>query len=556
MNQGGERKRKKTFDSRSYTFLFVLHIHQVKAQVGSANECPMFSFQGLLCSDGVPLIDAIEYRSWTTYQLASNKRAERGGDGEGESAKDDDANNATTTTTTAAATISPGGGTTTEGGAGGGGENDDGGGSSSGEGVRQRRPRGLSADYRPVTEPVSKLLKEGTKAAHKAAENVHFVREFVHGRVTRDVYRKMVANLYFVYQAMEDAVDANCDHPLLKPVYMPRELHRSAELEKDLAYYYGDNWRDLEKTADGESSSSSPSSSSSSSSPMVAPTAVARAYVARLRHLGETAPELLVPHAYTRYLGDLSGGQVLKRAAIKGMGLKREGEKEVRGVRFYDFEHIPNMREFKKAYRAKLDSLNQSNARSAALMDSALADLMVAEANYAFELNTAMFHELDVLSGFAPPDDAGSPQSLLPKIPDPDEVRRASLEKALQRQRELQEKQRMEQQMEQPGQEGAADAAKDPLAGCPFASLVRATGMPMPANHPGTAATGKGAVAPQDGLSKKTEAECASGAACEGKGCPMRNFGLVDYAIVLIFAAIFLLMMPPADQQASLVGRK
>ena len=420
-----------------------------------------------------------------------------------------------------------------------------------------KRLRGFSADsvmcppdavpfhsYRAVAEPVSKLLKEGTKKAHKDAENVHFVREFIHCRVSREVYRKMVYNLKCVYSAMEEALAANADHPLIKIIHMPLELNRKAELAKDLEYYYPN---DEERRA-------------------LNPTPVAQAYCERLRRLGAASPELLVPHAYTRYLGDLSGGQVLKRAAIKGMGLKKEkkesgGDGDVggggyRGVSFYDFRRISNMREFKQSYRDKLDKLDQFDPRRGALMDESLAVLMVAEANYAFELNTAMFHELDVLSGFAPPDDAGSPQSLLPKIPDPDEVRRASLEKALQRQRELQEKQRMEQQMEQPGQEGAADAAKDPLAGCPFASLVRATGMPMPANHPGTAATGKGAVAPQDGLSKKTEAECASGAACEGKGCPMRNFGLVDYAIVLIFAAIFLLMMPPADQQASLVGRK
>ena len=97
------------------------------------------------------------------------------------------------------------------------------------DGPTQQRARGLSADCRPVTVPVSRLLKEGTKAAHKAAENVHYVREFVHGRGTREVYRRRVANLYFVDKAMEDALDLNAEHPLIKPVYMPKELHRAAE---------------------------------------------------------------------------------------------------------------------------------------------------------------------------------------------------------------------------------------------------------------------------------------------------------------------------------------
>ena len=47
---------------------------------------------------------------------------------------------------------------------------------------------------------VSKLLKEGTKTAHRAAENVHYVKEFVKGRVNREIYGRMIAGLYFVYQ--------------------------------------------------------------------------------------------------------------------------------------------------------------------------------------------------------------------------------------------------------------------------------------------------------------------------------------------------------------------
>ena len=92
--------------------------------------------------------------------------------------------------------------------------------------------------YRAVAEPVSKLLKEGTKKAHKDAENVHFVREFIHCRVSREVYRKMVYNLQCVYGAMEEALAANADHPLIKIIHMPLELNRKAELAKDLEYYY------------------------------------------------------------------------------------------------------------------------------------------------------------------------------------------------------------------------------------------------------------------------------------------------------------------------------
>ena len=46
-------------------------------------------------------------------------------------------------------------------------------------------------------------LREGTKKAHTMAENVGFVKCFLKGVVEKNSYRKLVANLYFVYSAME-----------------------------------------------------------------------------------------------------------------------------------------------------------------------------------------------------------------------------------------------------------------------------------------------------------------------------------------------------------------
>jgi hypothetical protein len=93
---------------------------------------------------------------------------------------------------------------------------------------------------------------------------------------------------------------------------------------------------------------------------------------------------LLVAHAYTRYLGDLSGGQVLKRVAIKAMGLPDDGA----GTEFYEFHSIPNATTFKDDYRRRLDET---------AVDTATADRIVAEANLAFVLNMRVFEELDVL---------------------------------------------------------------------------------------------------------------------------------------------------------------
>jgi heme oxygenase len=97
--------------------------------------------------------------------------------------------------------------------------------------------------------------------------------------------------------------------------------------------------------------------------------------------VAQEAPELLVGHHYTRYIGDLSGGQILKKIAQKAMNL---GEHD--GLRFYEFDSIPDEKAFKVNYRAVLDGLP---------IDQATADRIVEEANGAFHYNMKMFQELE-----------------------------------------------------------------------------------------------------------------------------------------------------------------
>ncbi|MCY7272533.1 MAG: biliverdin-producing heme oxygenase, partial [Phormidesmis sp. CAN_BIN44] len=85
-------------------------------------------------------------------------------------------------------------------------------------------------------------LREGTKKAHTTAENTGFISCFLKGTVEKNSYRKLVANLYFVYSAMEEEMHNHRDHAVLGKLYFP-ELERKASLEQDLAYYFGANWK-------------------------------------------------------------------------------------------------------------------------------------------------------------------------------------------------------------------------------------------------------------------------------------------------------------------------
>ncbi len=201
------------------------------------------------------------------------------------------------------------------------------------------------------------MLREGTKKSHTMAENVGFVKCFLKGVVEKKSYRKLVTSLYFVYSAMEEEMEKLKDHPVVSKIYFP-ELNRKQSLEQDLYFYYGANWR--------EEAKNSPAG---------------EAYVARIREVAQSQPELLVSHCYTRYLGDLSGGQILKKISQRAMNLT-DGE----GTAFYEFEDIPDEKAFKDNYRQAMNDLP---------IDQATAEKIVDEANEAFGMNMRLFQELE-----------------------------------------------------------------------------------------------------------------------------------------------------------------
>lgn len=208
-----------------------------------------------------------------------------------------------------------------------------------------------------MSHQLATLLRDGTKEAHTMAENVGFIKSFLAGVVEKRSYRKLVANFYFVYAAIEEEFERHREHPVLGKLYFP-ELWRKGTLEEDLAYYYGKNWREEVK-----------------------PSTACVEYIERIKQVSDEQPELLVAHAYTRYMGDLSGGQILKNIAKRAMGLK-DGS----GLNFYEFNDIRNPGPFKNKYRAAMDSLP---------IDQKQANDIVEEANHSFHINMRMFKELE-----------------------------------------------------------------------------------------------------------------------------------------------------------------
>lgn len=203
-------------------------------------------------------------------------------------------------------------------------------------------------------------LREGTQMSHTLAENTAFMKCFLKGIVEWEPFRKLTADLYFVYRTLEAEMLRHRSHAVVGALYFP-ELLRTPKLAEDLAYYYGENWQqEIKASPEGQK------------------------YVQRLQQISATQPELLVAHAYVRYMGDLSGGQSLRTIVRSALNLPAD-----RGTGLHEFDEIPTpeaRRVFKGRYR---DALNELP------IDAIQAQAIVDEANLAFQLNRNVFHELE-----------------------------------------------------------------------------------------------------------------------------------------------------------------
>jgi heme oxygenase (biliverdin-producing, ferredoxin) len=208
-----------------------------------------------------------------------------------------------------------------------------------------------------TTTPFSTLIRTASHEQHTEAESSTFMSDMLGGRLGVDAYRRYTEQLWFVYRALEDGADALRDDPVAGPFIQP-ELMRSAQLERDLTHLRGAGWRDgLE------------------------PLPATAAYASRVTECARSWPAGYVAHHYTRYLGDLSGGQIIRDTAEKTWGFARKGD----GVRFYVFEEIPNPAAFKRGYRELLDAVNADDLEKQRIVD---------ECKRAFALNTAVFRDL------------------------------------------------------------------------------------------------------------------------------------------------------------------
>ncbi|WP_369030812.1 MULTISPECIES: heme oxygenase (biliverdin-producing) [Streptomyces] len=205
----------------------------------------------------------------------------------------------------------------------------------------------------------STVIRTASHEQHVEAETSTFMSDMLGGRLGVDAYARYTEQLWFVYEALEAAAGRLASDPVAGPFIQP-ELMRLPALEKDLAHLRGPDWRAT-----------------------LTALPATRAYADRVAECAREWPAGYIAHHYTRYLGDLSGGQIIRDRAEKTWGFARKGD----GVRFYVFEEIANPAAFKRGYRELLDG-------AGATVDELERQRMVAECKKAFALNTGVFRAL------------------------------------------------------------------------------------------------------------------------------------------------------------------
>ena len=196
-------------------------------------------------------------------------------------------------------------------------------------------------------------LREATAPQHRDAETRGFITRLMGGALNLEAYTAYLGQYAHIYQALEARAARQGDPELLHW----EGLARMEALESDLAHLGAAEWRVVHPPLDAT-----------------------QAYVDRLRSLGSDDVPRYLAHHYTRYLGDLSGGQAIAKLVARHYGAADDQ------LAFYLFDGMGSAVHIKRAYREGLDALDLGHDGEAALIE---------EAQLAFTLNADLFDALD-----------------------------------------------------------------------------------------------------------------------------------------------------------------
>lgn len=207
----------------------------------------------------------------------------------------------------------------------------------------------------------SDALRERTRTTHGHAEGASFMHDLMSGKGSREDYIALVVQHFYMYEALEAVAEKMASDTVAGRFITPR-LTRLPALVADLDFLLGADWRSF-------------------SSPLPA----TRRYVERIHEISGWAGGF-VAHHYTRYLGDLSGGQHIYKVMQKRFGF------DTNGVGFYLFDEIADPAAFKDTYREQLNAVDWDDAERERVIDEVMT---------AYRLNTEVFQDLSAAKAAA-----------------------------------------------------------------------------------------------------------------------------------------------------------
>jgi heme oxygenase len=202
---------------------------------------------------------------------------------------------------------------------------------------------------------LAQRMRERTASLHRQAERSGIVCALLSGNATVAEYALYLRNLVPAYQAMELALRRHRARTGFAYLAQ-RSLHRAELIVTDLDDLAGSCW--------------------GAALPLLP---AGERYAAALTQAGGGSGELLIAHAYTRYLGDLSGGQILRGRLLRHFG------PDFRATAFTEFPAITAIGDFVAGFRSALNEAGE------AVTDP---DLIVEEAAVAFQMNIRLSEDV------------------------------------------------------------------------------------------------------------------------------------------------------------------
>jgi heme oxygenase len=206
----------------------------------------------------------------------------------------------------------------------------------------------------------SEQLRDATHSIHREAERTGFIADLLKGRATRASYAIYLRNLVPVYAMLEAGLETLQAPPPLAPMiaaFAAPGFRRLRRLVGDVEAIAGSDW--------------------AVTCPLLPE---AEAYARAIDNAAHEDGARLVAHAYARYLGDLSGGQILANLLTRNLGLAPDH------LRFYAFPDLADVQGAKDQIRAIFDTIAPEGTAAQTIIKEAIA---------AFECNIALANAVE-----------------------------------------------------------------------------------------------------------------------------------------------------------------